>query len=87
MKNLVLIGLSLLLINRTFGQEMHEVIYQLDCPTDWQDSLMRLQTDPAMVLFCSSSHSMVIANAPFAHSIDSRIMDLPSWTQKTPIVH
>jgi hypothetical protein len=78
-----LLAILLLICASARGQEVYEIVYQIDCPTDWQDSVMALRTEPPMVLFASASHSVVQSNAPFSQCVDARIMDSPSWAQRT----
>jgi hypothetical protein len=83
MKKLAIVVLCALVRMSSVAQESHEIIYSLDCPTDWQDSIMALETEPAMVLYCSGLQSVVVTHDPFGQCIDSRLMDIPSWSQKS----
>ncbi len=83
MKKLAVFVLCALVRMSSVAQEIHEIIYHLDCPTDWQDSIMALETEPAMILYCSGLHSVVVTHAPFGQCIDARLMDAPSWSQKS----
>lgn len=78
--------LTLILLLLSIGaqaQELYEIVYSIDCPTDWQDSIMALETEPAMVLYCSGLQSVVVTNDPFGQCIDNRLMDQPTWSQKS----
>jgi hypothetical protein len=83
MKTISVFCLLLFSALHIMSQEVHEIIYRLDCPFDWQDSVMATMAEPSMILYCSAGHSLVKTNSPFGECMDSRIMDLPQWMQKT----
>lgn len=65
------------------AQDVFEITYTIDCPADWQDSLMALRTEPPMLVYCSAGHTVVKTNLPFHQTFDARIGESNSWSERT----
>lgn len=65
------------------AQDLYEIVYSIQCPTAWQDSVMALNNDPPMILYCSVPQSLVKTNDPFPAEILTRIQDQSAWYRRT----